>query len=98
MDNLKWLQKWYVSQCNGCWEHEYGITIVTLDNPGWRVIVNLKDTSLQNKPMEPVQMERSEDDWIYIKLENDSFHGTGGSGNLEEIVQAFRTWATTFQP
>lgn len=98
MDNLKWLQKWYVSQCNGYWEQEYGITIVTLDNPGWRVIVHLKDTSLQTKPMEPVQIERSEDDWIYIKLENDSFYGTGGPGNLEAILQAFRTWATTFQP
>lgn len=43
-------------------------------------------------------MERSEDNWIYIKLENDIFYGTRGSGNLEEILQAFRTWATTFQP
>ena len=29
------LQKWYKSQCNGDWEHSFGIKIETLDNPGW---------------------------------------------------------------
>ncbi|MGK7942612.1 MAG: Imm53 family immunity protein [Crocosphaera sp.] len=25
-----WLQDWYTSQCNGEWEHTYGIDIKTL--------------------------------------------------------------------
>ncbi|GHB54781.1 hypothetical protein GCM10010331_48120 [Streptomyces xanthochromogenes] len=29
------LQSWYSAQCNGDWEHEWGIKIDTLDNPGW---------------------------------------------------------------
>jgi hypothetical protein len=33
-DLLKRLQDWYVSQCDGGWEHTYGISIDTLDNPG----------------------------------------------------------------
>lgn len=32
---FEWLQKWYKSQCDGDWEHEYGIKIETVDNPGW---------------------------------------------------------------
>lgn len=33
MDILKWLENWYSSNCDGDWEHLYGITIRTLDNP-----------------------------------------------------------------
>jgi hypothetical protein len=32
---LNELQVWYGAQCNGSWEHTYGIKIETLDNPGW---------------------------------------------------------------
>jgi hypothetical protein len=31
---LPWLQGWYATQCDGDWEHEYGVSIETLDNPG----------------------------------------------------------------
>jgi hypothetical protein len=34
-DLISWLQRWYTAQCDGGWEHHYGITIGTLDNPGW---------------------------------------------------------------
>jgi len=33
-DLLKWLQDWYAARCYGDWEHEFGINIRTLDNPG----------------------------------------------------------------
>jgi hypothetical protein len=32
---LGWLEQWYYDQCDGDWEHAYGIRIGTLDNPGW---------------------------------------------------------------
>jgi Immunity protein 53 len=44
-----WLQKWYQSQCNGDWEHSYGITIQTLDNPGWSLFVNLDGTMMEER-------------------------------------------------
>jgi hypothetical protein len=28
------LEAWYASRCDGEWEHGYGISIETLDNPG----------------------------------------------------------------
>ena len=31
----KWLQEWAMSQVDGDWEHELGISISMLDNPGW---------------------------------------------------------------
>jgi hypothetical protein len=48
-DALYLLQRWYVAQCNGEWEHSYGIEIGTLDNPGWSLRVDLKDTTNLNE-------------------------------------------------
>lgn len=50
MDNnvIKWLQDWYFENCNGDWEHTYGITIETLDNPGWQLKICLEDTKYEN--------------------------------------------------
>ena len=36
-DELSWLQQWYSAHCDGEWEHGFGVTIATLDNPGWSV-------------------------------------------------------------
>ncbi|OAX48412.1 hypothetical protein gpAD87_09590 [Paenibacillus sp. AD87] len=44
MNTLKWLQNWYLENCNGDWEHSYGVKIDTVDNPGWSVEIDLTDT------------------------------------------------------
>jgi len=36
----------YRGQCDGDWEHSYGVKIETLDNPGWLVTIDLTDTTL----------------------------------------------------
>jgi hypothetical protein len=33
IDVLGWLEQWYQQQCDDEWEHHYGVTIETLDNP-----------------------------------------------------------------
>src|SRR3954469_18783567 len=48
-DVLDQLQRWYAQHCNGEWEHSYGISIQTLDNPGWRVKIDLHQTDLESK-------------------------------------------------
>ncbi|MBS1660912.1 MAG: hypothetical protein JST68_07650 [Bacteroidetes bacterium] len=32
MNILNWQQTWHLEQCDGEWEHEYGVKIETLDN------------------------------------------------------------------
>ncbi|MCD6023228.1 MAG: hypothetical protein K0Q91_144 [Fibrobacteria bacterium] len=97
---LERLQRWYSSQCDEDWEHSYGITLQTLDNPGWWLQVDLRDTSLEGRPF--VKTERGLDsltdgdagaDWISCKVEDEKFQGTGGPGNLEEILSLFLEWA-----
>ena len=45
---IKELENWYQSNCNEEWEHQFGIRIVTLDNPGWKVEIDLEGTKLEN--------------------------------------------------
>jgi len=56
------LQRIYASQCNGDWEHSWGVHIETLDNPGWKFQFNLKYTPLHHLPFEAVRTERNEND------------------------------------
>ncbi|MGD8289878.1 MAG: Imm53 family immunity protein, partial [Gemmatimonadota bacterium] len=61
---LQQLQQWYISQCDGEWEEDFGIRIETLDNPGWAVEIDLEDTSLAGVSYPPVKDLDPDDDWI----------------------------------
>lgn len=61
---LMWLQGWYTAHCDGDWEHDEGIRIGTLDNPGWSLRIRLTDTAWETKPFERVKVERDEHDWV----------------------------------
>lgn len=95
MNYIKWLEEWYKSQCDGEWEHLYGVKIETLDNPGWFVTIDLADTELEDKNYDGYQFinEEDDDDWITCRLKNGRFEGFGGPSKLEEIIQRFKEWA-----
>ena len=50
-DPLTQLQQWYLSNCNGDWEHTYGVSIGTLDNPGWSVKIELTGTPCDGRDL-----------------------------------------------
>ena len=54
MDSIQWLQSWYQEQCDNDWEHQYGIKIDSLDNPGWVVTIDLAGTPLEDASMPPL--------------------------------------------
>lgn len=94
---LQRIQDWYARECNGDWEHSYGVKIETLDNPGWIVRIDLVETSLFNVSFSPTERGDSEtgQDWLRLKTDGKVFTGAGGVGNLEEILHAFLSWAET---
>jgi len=59
MNEIERLQAWYKSQSNGIWEQQYGISIVSCDNPGWWVKIDLADTPLESKPFTPISLNVS---------------------------------------
>ena len=89
------LQAWYASQCDQNWEHSFGVQIGTLDNPGWVVTIDLVGTALFNVSFEPGERGDSENgqDWLRLKSDGKVFTGAGGVENLEEILEAFLSWA-----
>jgi hypothetical protein len=60
MNIINRLQDWFVSQCNGKWEHRLAICISTSDNPGWIVNIDLNGTSLERRAFEVVSKNVSE--------------------------------------
>jgi len=83
------IQNWYRSQCDGDWEHSYGLTIETLDNPGWQVTIDLADTpwAAVRVPLEVI--ERTDRDWVHLEVTAAKFKAAGGPGNLEELIELF---------
>lgn len=94
---IKWLEDWYLSNCNGDWEHCYGIKIGTLDNPGWTISFDLHETNLEDINFDTIDVERSDDDWVYCKIEENIFKGAGGPKNLKEMLSIFKEWVTENQ-
>jgi len=90
------LQAWYLAQCDGDWEHEFGVEIGTIDNPGWHVRIDLVETDLEARPFERIKLERTDGDWLHAWTEDRRWHAAGGPQNLDEALHAFVTWANSF--
>jgi hypothetical protein len=90
---LERLQRWYAANCDGEWEHQRGVRIDTLDNPGWDLEVDLMGTPLEGRTLVKYMNERSEEDWVFYNVEKGVFRAAGGPENLAEIVDFFLAWA-----
>ena len=93
MSIVSWLEEWYNSNCDGDWEHCYGVSIETLDNPGWSVIIELHETQLEGRHFNNVTLDNAEDDWFSCRVENSTFYGTGDSSKLMKILEIFKGFA-----
>ena len=83
------IESWYKQQCNSSWEHQYGISLQTIDNPGWELKIDLLGTPYSELKMEPYYCERSESDWLFCKIESGVFYAYGGPMNLCEMLKYF---------
>lgn len=91
-DILLKLQYWFKQHCDGDWEHQNGIIIDTLDNPGWRVLIYLDETELSSKKFDSLKTDRSDTDWFHCSVSDGKFCGYGGVENLPEILSTFLNW------
>ena len=89
---LDWIQEWYRAQCDGVWEHSYGIKIETLDNPGWSVAIDSLGTAVEHVSMETVFRDNGPDDWIRLEVKKEQFRGHGDPMRLNAILASFQAW------
>jgi hypothetical protein len=92
MTSLERLEEWYSSHCDGDWEHQYGIKIGTLDNPGWRITIDLTGTVGENKTLDQIKLDRTGSDWLQYWVENHKFSAACGPKNLSEVIDIFCKW------
>jgi hypothetical protein len=99
MNALSELQKWFRSQCDGDWEHGEGISIGTLDNPGWSIEISLRGTDLEGRDFREQaygvgeNAQISGDEWLTCKVDGNVFKAFGGPLKLEEMIGVFLEWA-----
>jgi len=93
MTSIPRLQEWYRSRCNGVWEHSYGVKVETLDNPGWKLVIDVVGTPLETATFESVRREAGEHDWIVCRVEEGQFRGYSDVGKLEDLVAIFLQWS-----
>ena len=94
VSTLQRLEQWYEAQCDGDWEHANGLAITSLDNPGWRLAVDLADTALAAKSFPEHKRDYDhEKDWIICVVQDGKFQGHCGARQLDAMLQIFLAWA-----
>ena len=90
-DNIiKWISEWYENNCDGEWEQNYGITIDTLDNPGWSISIDLIDLDIEFSSIPWTFIEKSQNDWYGYKIENGKFEASGDPTKLTFLLNKFK--------
>ena len=64
---IQWLQDWTKSQIDGDWEHELGISISMLDNPGWILRADVSNYGDFLKETKPLGRD-NDGDWIDFEV------------------------------
>lgn len=95
---LTFLIEWFDAHCDGEWEHDLGITIETLDNPGWSVDVHIGDTELEGVVTDWHKDEESEHVWLHWRSTGRMFEARCGPTNLPRALAAFQNFATSQSP
>jgi hypothetical protein len=84
------IQNWYKLNCNGDWEHSYGMKISNLDNPGWDIKIDIQDTALENLDYKKeFQNPNNEFDWYFISSTESTLNMSCGIDNFEQILKIF---------
>jgi hypothetical protein len=92
------LAAWYAAHCDGEWEHRYGISIQSTDNPGWWVKIDTRGTALHGRAFVPVAEGvdaggfQTGPRWLSCRVRDEVWHGAGDEGRLEEILSRFLAW------
>lgn len=87
--------EWYRSRCDDSWEHQYGVRLETLDNPGWLLRVDLIHTDLQGSTMTEVREGIAPQDhpvsprWIHCSVSDNQFRGACDPTQVARLFEIF---------
>ncbi len=91
---LKRLSDWYLAQCDGLWEHGQGLSITTIDNPGFALKINLKGTPLEDAVFDRIEVEyETEEHWYTCWKEDGTFNAAGAPSRVDDMIECFLDWS-----
>jgi hypothetical protein len=90
---IEQLSAWYQNQCDGKWEHGFGIKIDTIDNPGWSIEIDLIGTQLQHLQFSAQKNHTSETDWYDCWVNENKFLAAGDPSKLSALLEIFLEWS-----
>lgn len=86
---------WYQSHCDDSWEHQHGVRLETLDNPGWLLTVDLIHTELEGHRMAPIQEGINPAGtplaprWLHCYVSGNQFRGACDPTQVARLFRAF---------
>ncbi|HEY3353122.1 MAG TPA: Imm53 family immunity protein [Polyangia bacterium] len=100
-DDLEWLQSWYANRCAelaGNEHQEVGLSIESIDNPGWWFRVPLDASQAQRlapgvlcvEGDPPSETSLGSAEWLLCEIREGVFHGAGDPMKLHKIIRVFR--------
>jgi hypothetical protein len=92
MANLQYLINWYSAQCDEEWEHEFGIRIESLDNPGWNLEVDLGGTVGEGHLLARSRRDLDEGHWITTASDGAVFDAGCDPSSLGVAVLDFKAF------
>lgn len=93
------LVEWYTKHCDGDWEHQHGVRLETLDNPGWILSVDLIHTNLQGCLMSEMAEGCCPDGhpvsplWIHCFVRENQFKGACDPTQVARLFEEFQRFA-----
>lgn len=89
-EGFDFLQQWFLAHCDEDWEHDQGVLIESLDNPGWSLKVGLLGTELQGTRMEMRVLRPDQADWVTSWSDGEAFEAACGPLALGAAIEEFR--------
>jgi len=91
------LERWYAARCEpddivlerAPWQHRYGVQIMSIDNPGWSVLIDLGGTPMEGANVDVIVRDNGDDDWIECRTLDGRFCGLGDPSKLGTILEEF---------
>ncbi|MEU1212740.1 Imm53 family immunity protein [Streptomyces sp. NPDC005790] len=95
---MRFIPSWYASNCDGEWEHEYGIRMATTDNPGWHIEIDVSETDMEGANVERVRRDLPGGGWMIAWNDGTVFHAACDPLSLHEVDVFFEELAGRAAP
>ncbi|MCB5170354.1 immunity 53 family protein [Streptomyces bambusae] len=98
MSGLRYVPGWYAAQCDGEWEHEFGVRVVTTDNPGWHVRIDVAETELEGVVLPRERRDLPGGGWTIAWSDGRVFEAACGPDSLGALDALFEELAERSAP